>query len=45
MVEKVQYAVLKKITDVEIRRYPEMIFAVVEVYENDSGFGLLFNYI
>ena len=45
MVKKVQYEVLKIIMDVEIRKYKEMIFAVVEGYEGDSGFSLLFNYI
>jgi hypothetical protein len=45
MVKKVQYKIIKKIIDVEIRKYPEMIFAVVENYEDDSGFSLLFDYI
>ena len=45
MVEKVGYEVLKKIDDVEIRKYPKIILAVVEGFEGDSGFGLLFNYI
>jgi len=45
MVEKVQYEVIKKIMDVEIRKYPELIFAIVEGYQNDYGFSLLFNYI
>jgi hypothetical protein len=45
MVEKVKYEVVKKIMDIEIRKYPEMIFALVEGYEGDSGFNLLFNYI
>ena len=45
MVEKVKYEVVKKIMDVEIRKYPEMILALVEGYEGDSGFNLLFNYI
>jgi effector-binding domain-containing protein len=45
MVEKVSYKVLKKIENVEIRKYPKIILAVVEGYEGDSGFNLLFNYI
>jgi hypothetical protein len=45
MVEKVSYEVLKKIDDVEIRKYPSIFLAVVEGYEGDSGFNLLFNYI
>ncbi len=45
MVEKVNYEVLKIIDDIEIRRYPKMILAVVEGFEGDSGFSLLFNYI
>ena len=44
MVEKVIYEVLKKIDDVEIRKYPKIILAVVEGFEGDSGFSLLFNY-
>ena len=45
MVEKAQYELINKINDIEIRKYPEMIFATVEGYEGDSGFNLLFNYI
>ena len=45
MVKKVNYKVLKKIDNVEIRKYPKIILAVVEGYEGDSGFSLLFNYI
>jgi len=45
MVEKVSYEVLKRIDDIEIRKYPKIILAVVEGYQGDSGFGLLFNYI
>jgi hypothetical protein len=45
MVEKANYEVLKIIDNVDIRRYPKMILAVVEGFEGDSGFSLLFNYI
>jgi hypothetical protein len=45
MTQQVPYKVLKKIEDIEIRQYPEVIFAVVEDNNNDSGFGLLFQYI
>jgi len=45
MTDQVPYEVVKKIEDLEIRRYPEVIFAVVEDNVDDSGFGLLFQYI
>jgi hypothetical protein len=45
MVQKLSYEVLKRIDDVEIRKYPKIILAVVEGYGGDSGFSLLFNYI
>jgi hypothetical protein len=45
MVEKIQYELIKKIDKFEIRKYPEMILAVVEGYKDDSAFNLLFNYI
>jgi len=45
MVEKVSYDVLKKLGDIEIRKYPEIILAVVKEHDDDTGFGLLFNYI
>ena len=45
MVEKVKYGVLKNINDVEIRKYPELILAIVEGIDEDNQFGLLFNYI
>ncbi len=45
MTQEVPYHVVKKIEDVEIRQYPEVIFAVVEDNSDDSGFGLLFQYI
>jgi len=45
MTQEVPYNVKKKIEDVEIRNYPEVIFAVVEDNSDDSGFGLLFQYI
>jgi len=45
MTDQVPYDVVKKIEDLEIRRYPEVIFAVVEDKGDDSGFGLLFQYI
>jgi effector-binding domain-containing protein len=44
VVEKVKYTVIKKIENIEIREYPELILAFVENI-NDNGFGLLFNYI
>jgi hypothetical protein len=45
MTETIPYTVLKKIDTVEIRHYPEVLFAVVENDEYDSGFNLLFRYI
>jgi hypothetical protein len=45
MTQEVPYDLVKKIEDVEIRNYPEVIFAVVEDNVDDSGFGLLFQYI
>jgi hypothetical protein len=45
MTQQVPYEVLKKIGDIEIRQYPEVIFAVVEDNSSDSGFGQLFQYI
>jgi hypothetical protein len=45
MTETIPYTVLKKIDTLEIRHYPEVLFAVVENDEYDSGFNLLFRYI
>jgi hypothetical protein len=45
MADQVPYTVVKKIEDLEIRHYPEVIFAVVEDNVDDSGFELLFQYI
>lgn len=45
MTEEVPYEVVKKIGDIEIRQYPEVTLAVVQDDNDDSGFGLLFQYI
>jgi hypothetical protein len=45
MTQEVPYNLIKKIDSVEIRHYPEVLFAVVEDNINDYGFGLLFQYI
>jgi hypothetical protein len=45
MTEEMPYELVKKNGDFEIRRYPEAILAVVEGFIDDSGFGLLFQYI
>ena len=45
MVEKLQYDILKKLDEIEIRNYPEIILAVVNNHDDDTAFGLLFNYI
>ena len=45
MTENISYTVLKKIDSVEVRRYPEVLFAVTDNDGYDSGFNLLFRYI
>lgn len=45
MVEKAPYTVVKKIDNLEVRDYPELILAAVEDFQDDNAFGLLFNYI
>jgi hypothetical protein len=45
MTQEIPFTVIKKIEQLEMRRYPEVIFAVVEGFIDDSGFGLLFQYI
>ena len=45
MVNHVPYDLIQKIEKLEIRKYPEVIFAVVENDMYDSGFNLLFKYI
>ena len=45
MVEKVRYSVIKKIDNIEIREYPELILAFVENMNDNKAFELLFNYI
>lgn len=45
MVEEVPYEVLRKIEDVEIRRYPPIILAKVSNREPNYSFSILFNYI
>jgi hypothetical protein len=45
MTQEIPYSVVKKIDKFEIRKYPEVILAVVKDNSNDSGFGLLFQYI
>lgn len=45
MTEEVPYDIIKKNGEIEIRRYPEVILAVVEGFIDDSGFSLLFQYI
>ena len=44
MVEKVRYTVIEKMNDFEIRKYPELVLALVEGDDN-RAFGILFNYI
>jgi len=45
MVEKTKYEILKKIDEIEIRKYPEIITASAKNTDEDSAFGVLFNYI
>jgi len=45
MTAQIPYEVINNIEGVEIRQYPEVIFAIVENDKNDSGFNLLFQYI
>jgi hypothetical protein len=45
MTETIPYTILKNIDKIQIRHYPEVLFAVVENHNEDSGFGLLFRYI
>ena len=45
MTETIHYDVVKKLDRIEIRQYPAVVFAVVENHDEDSSFGLLFQYI
>ena len=45
MTDQLTYEVIKKIEKIEIRKYPESLFAVVDNDIYDSGFNLLFQYI
>jgi hypothetical protein len=45
MVELAHFVILKTIGDVEIRRYPKMIFATVKGVTDDIAFDVLFQYI
>lgn len=44
MVEQARYKVLRKIGNIEIRRYPPLILARVDGY-GDGGFNILFQFI
>jgi effector-binding domain-containing protein len=43
--ESIQYEVIKRLDDVEIRQYPTIIQAMVEGKSDDEAFGILFRYI
>lgn len=45
MAEKVQYEVVKKIDNMEVRQYPSIILATVEGDQDNSAFRILFDYI
>jgi hypothetical protein len=44
MVEQARYEVIRKIGEIEIRRYPPLILARVDGY-GDGGFNILFQFI
>ena len=44
MVASVKYEIVRKLSKVEIRQYPNIVIARVEGYQ-DEGFGLLFRFI
>jgi hypothetical protein len=45
MVKHLEYTVKERIGDIEIRRYPDHILAVVEGMRDNTAFGHLFRYI
>jgi hypothetical protein len=45
MVKKVEYQILQKIQNVEIRKYPKLLLATVTGLPDNDAFGVLFNYI
>ena len=46
MVQEIEFTIIKKAGDIELRKYPEIIMAVARgVGGDDSAFGHLFNYI
>ena len=45
MVEKVKYTIIKKLNKIEIRKYPEIILAIIENNDDNNAFGFLFRYI
>ena len=45
MTESLEYEVVRKIGEVEIRRYPVVLLATVTGSNDDSGFNMLFRYI
>ena len=45
MVVTINYTIIKKFENFEIRQYPEHILALVEGYNDNKAFSLLFNYI
>jgi len=45
MVKKVKYRIIKKIENIEIRRYPRIIMATVHGLSDDDAFSILFEYI
>ena len=45
MVESLEYKVVKRFGDLEIRRYPEITLATVRGHDDDDAFGILFSFI
>ena len=40
MVEKVKYTIIKKLNKIEIRKYPEIILAIIENNDDNNTFSL-----
>jgi hypothetical protein len=45
MTERLKYEVLRRLGQVEIRRYPRATYAAVDGMPDDEAFGILFEYI
>ena len=45
MTDEAPYEVIRSVDGVELRRYPELVLATVSGMEDNSSFGILFEYI